>query len=264
MGATLKWSLHRVLHRKWTWVLLLVLTGCSILLGGGIQRHWSADFDINLLNLSYAVDFDSMEDFLDWYHPFQYQWLVSASGMVTLLPVLVSLFPAYASQEATVPVIMGRTRSQIFFSGLICYYAEAALLWLCCFLLGFLLSAIPFAPAFSLAYYLRTLGLALWLFLGFAGLSLAVALLPKNRFAGLVASFFFMAALSVSRNNGFWRGTVLSDIFYPNGRRTELWMWAEHGSPSAMELLVVILFPLVTTLLACGVGLWKFHRRDLS
>ncbi len=263
MRATIKWALYRMLHNKSTYVLLLLLTGCSILLSGGISRHWSTDFDLNLLNISYAVSFGTIEEFMDWYHPFQYQWLVSAIGMTALLPVLVNLFPSFSSQEATVPVTMGRTRSQIFFAGLICYYLAAILLWLCCFLLGFVLSTIPFMPMFPFGYYARTIGLAVYLFLGYAGLSLAVALLFNSRFAGIVVSFIGMVFLGITRNSGIWNSTILADLLHRNGERTELWMWAVESHPTARQALVVILFPIITTFLACAVGLFQFHRKDL-
>lgn len=263
MYATLKWTLHRIFRNKRTYIFLLVLAGCSILVSGGISRHWSKDFDVGLLNISYGVAFSTMEEFLDWYRPFQYQWLVSATGMTVLLPVLANLFPSFSSQEAAVPVVMGRTRSQIFLSGLIIFYLEALLLWIFCFLVGFLLGGMSPVPVFSAGYYIRTVGIALWLFWGFAGLSLSLALLFQNRLAGIMISFIIIIILNMSRNTGLFRGTFFNNILYANGGRTDLWMWSEKIIAAPSELLTVALFPIATTLLACAVGLVQFHRRDL-
>lgn len=263
MGKTLKWTLHRGLHRKDTYVLLLILTACSLLVSGGVSKHLSTGLELNLMNVSYGVSFETMEGFLAWYRPHQYQVLVSATGMTALLPFLVNLFPSFRSQEAAVPVMMGRSRSQVFFAGLIWYYLMTVILWLCWFLTGFFLSSISLTPMFPLTYYVRTMGLSLWRYLGAAGLSLAVALLMKNRFSGVLLSFGFQVLLAMTQKVGLWRGTILSDLLYMGRDRTGLWMWAVESHPSLGQVLVFVLLPVVGTLLACGVGLFQFCRRDL-
>jgi hypothetical protein len=255
--------LHRLLKNSRTYILLLILLGCCLFVSSGRSARLSADYDINLINLSYGVSFSTIEEFLDWYKGWQYQWLVSDLGIIVLLPILVILFPSMGSPETTVPLVMGRKRRHIFFAGLLCYYLTVAGLWLCCFLGQMALCFVSLAPQFPISYYLRTMGLALYLHLGFGGLSLALALLPKNRFAGIVLSFVCMALLSTAKNSGLFAGTFLKELLPRNGRRLDMWLWQVDAAPTPGQLAAALLFPVVTTALACLIGLVQFHRRDI-
>jgi hypothetical protein len=255
--------LHRLLKNSRTYILLLILLGCCLFVSSGSSTRLSADYDINTINMAYGVSFSTIEEFLDWYKGWQYQWLVSDMNAMILLPILMNLFPSMGSPEATVPLIMGRKRHHIFFAGLLFYYLAVVLLWLICFLGRMALCFVSLAPQFPVSYYFRTIGLALYLYLGFGGLSLALALLPKNRFAGIVLSFACMALLSVAKTNGLFAGTFLRDMLPRNGRRLDMWLWQVDAAPTLGQLATVLLFPIVTTALACLVGLIQFHRRDL-
>jgi hypothetical protein len=122
---------------------------------------------------------------------------------------------------------------------------------------------VSLAPQFPISYYLRTMGLALYLYLGFGGLSLALALLPKNRFAGIVFSFACMVLLSTAKNAGLFAGTFLKDLLPRNGRRLDMWLWQVDAVPTLGQMATALLFPVVTTALACLIGLVQFHRRDI-
>ena len=57
---TLQWMLHRITHRKRTYILLgLMLIGFSIT--GGVTKSYSADYELMVLNMGFATNFDTME-----------------------------------------------------------------------------------------------------------------------------------------------------------------------------------------------------------
>lgn len=259
---TLKWMLHRITHRKRTYILLgLLLIGFSIT--GGVTKYYSADHELMVLNMAFATDFDTMEAWQDWHAHWQYTWLVSAISMTGLLPFLVNIIPRPNDPELTVPVTMGRSRSSIFFAQLICYDLAVIVLWLGYLVIGYLFGHIPLRPMFSAGYYCRTIGYASLLQLGYANLALALVLLFKNRILGIIVAFIALMQLNTLKNLGLLRN-ILSTISYASRDRDTLWMWAVVSHPTPSQLLTLILFPVVTTALSCLVGLIQVHRRDLA
>ncbi len=258
---TLKWMLHRITHRKRTYILLgLLLIGFSVT--GGVTRYYSADRELMVLNVAFATDFDTMEAWQSWHERWQFTWLVSAISMTGLLPFLVNIIPCSNNPELTVPVTMGQSRSSIFFAQLICYDLAVIVLWLGYLVIGYLFGHIPLRPIFPAGYYFRTIGYALLLQLGYANLALAVVSLFKNRILGITVGFFALILLNVLKNLGlFWN--ILSTISYASRDRDTLWMWAVDSHPAPSQLLTLILFPIITTALSCLVGLIQIHRRDL-
>ncbi|MDD6238316.1 MAG: hypothetical protein PUA87_02600 [Oscillospiraceae bacterium] len=115
---TIKWMLHRIAHRKRTYILLgLMLIGFSIT--GGVTKSYSADHELMVLNMAFATNFDTMDAWQSWHMRWQYTWLVSAISMTGLLPLLVNIIPRPNDPELTVPVTMGQSRSSIFFDQLL-------------------------------------------------------------------------------------------------------------------------------------------------
>ena len=259
---TLKWMLHRITRRKRTYILLgLLLIGFSIT--GGVTKYYSADYELMVLNMSFAMDFDTMEAWQDWHAHWQYTWLVSAISMTGLLPLLVNIIPRPNDPELTVPVTMGQSRSSVFFSQLICYDLAVVILWLGYLVIGYLFGHIPLRPMFSAEYYFRTIGYALLLQLGYANLALTLVLLFKNRILGILVAFVALMQLNMLKNLGLlWN--ILSTISYASRDRDTLWMWAVDSQPTLSQVLTLILFPVVTTALSCLVGLIQVHRRDLA
>lgn len=259
---TLKWMLHRITHRKRTYILLgLLLIGFSVT--GGVTKYYSADHELMLLNVAFATNFDTMDAWQSWHERWQYTWLVSAISMVGLLPFLVNIIPKSNTLELTVPIIMGRSRSSLFFAQLVCYDLAVIVLWLGYLVVGYLFGHIPLRPLFSAGYYIRTISYALLLQLGYANLSLAVALLFRNRILGILAAFTAFTLMTVLKNLGFFWG-IFSTIGYGSRDRDQLWMWAVDSHPVPSQLLTLILFPVITTALSCLVGLISIHRRDLA
>ena len=169
---TIKWMLHRITHRKRTYILLgLMLIGFSIT--GGVTKYYSADHELMVLNMAFATNFDTMDAWQSWHMRWQYTWLVSAISMTVLLPLLVNIIPRPSDPELTVPVTMGQSRSSIFFAQLLCYDLTVIVLWLGYLVIGYLFGHIPIRPMFSAGYYCRTIGYALLLQLGYANLALA-------------------------------------------------------------------------------------------
>ncbi len=259
---TLKWMLHRITHRKRTYILLgLLLIGFSVT--GGVTKYYSADHELMLLNTAFATNFDTMDAWQSWHERWQYTWLVSAISMTGLLPLLVNIIPHSNDPELTVPVTMGQSRSNIFFAQLICYDLAVIVLWLGYLVIGCLFGHIPLRPLFPAGYYFRTIGYALLLQLGYANLALALVLLFKNRILGILIAFVAIMQLNMLKNLGFlWN--ILSTISYASRDRDTLWMWAVDSQPTLSQLLTLILFPVVTTALSCLVGLVQTHRRDLA
>ena len=259
---TLKWMLYRITHRKRTYILLgLLLIGFSVT--GGVTKSYSKDFELMTLNMAFATNFDTMEAWQSWHMHWQYTWLVSAIGMVGLFPFLANMIPNPNTPESTVPVIMGQSRSSLFFAQLVCYDLAAIVLWLGYLIVGYLFGHIPLRPLFSAGYYFRTISYALLLQLGYANLSLTVALLFRNRILGILAAFAALTLTNVLKNLGFFMN-VLSTISYSSRDRDQLWMWAVDSHPVPFQLLTLILFPVITTALCCLVGLIQIHRRDLA
>ena len=259
---TLQWMLHRITHRKRTYILLgLMLIGFSIT--GGVTKSYSADYELMVLNMGFATNFDTMEAWQSWHVRWQYTWLVSAISMTGLLPFLVNIIPRPNDPELTVPVSMGQSRSSIFFAQLICYDLAVIVLWLGYLVIGYLFGKIPLRPMFSAGYYFRTIGYALLLQLGYANLALAWVLLFKKRILGIIVAFIALMQLNTLKNLGLlWN--ILSTISYASRDRDSLWMWAVDSQPTLSQLLTLILFPVVTTALSCLVGLIQVHRRDLA
>lgn len=259
---TLSWMLHRITRRSRTHLLLGILLICTLVLGG-VTRSYSANMELFTLNMAFGTQFATAEEFLSWHRHWQYTWLVSALDTVCVLPFLVNIFPRYNDPELTVPVVMGRSRSGIFFSGLCCFDLAVVILWLGYLLAGCLLGSIPLIGLFPASYYLRTMGIALLLQLGYANLALAVAQLFRSRVLGCLVGFAAVLSLNVMKNLGlFWN--VLSTISYANRDRDQLWMWAVESHPTLSQLLTLILFPIITTALSCLIGLISIHRRDLA
>lgn len=259
---TLKWMLHRITHRKRTYILLaLLLIGFSIT--GGVTKYYSADYDLMVLNVAFATNFDTVEAWQSWHSSWQFAWLVSAISMVGLWPFMVNIIPCQNDPELTVPVTMGQSRSSIFFAQLICYDLAAIILWFGYLVVGCLFGRIPVWSMFSAGYYFRTIGYALLLQLGYANLALALVLLFKNRMLGIAAAFAATMLISVLKNMGLL-GNILSSISYASRGRDALWMWAVDSQPELSQVLTLILFPVVTTALSCLVGLISIHRRDLA
>ena len=259
---TLQWMLHRITHRKRTYILLgLMLIGFSIT--GGVTKSYSADYELMVLNMGFATNFDTMEAWQSWHERWQYTWLVSAISMTGLLPFLVNIIPRPNDPELTVPVTMGQSRSSIFFAQLICYDLAVIVLWLGYLVIGYLFGHIPLRPMFSAGYYFRTIGYALLLQLGYANLALALVSLFKKRILGIIVVFIALLQLNTLKNLGLlWN--ILSTISYASRDRDTLWMWAVDSQPTLSQLLTLILFPVVTTALSCLVGLIQVHRRDLA
>ena len=258
---TLKWMLHRITHRKRTYILLgLLLIGFSIT--GGVTKYYSADYDLMVLNVAFATNFDTVEAWQSWHSSWQFAWLVSAISMVGLWPFMVNIIPRQNDPELTVPVTMGQSRS-IFFAQLICYDLAAIILWFGYLVVGCLFGRIPVWSMFSAGYYFRTIGYALLLQLGYANLALALVLLFKNRMLGIAAAFAATMLISILKNMGLI-GSILSTISYASRDRDSLWMWAVDSQPELSQVLTLILFPVVTTALSCLVGLISIHRRDLA
>lgn len=259
---TFKWMLYRITHCKRTYILLgLLLIGFSVT--GGVTKSYSEDFELMTLNMAFATNFDTMDAWQDWHMHWQYTWLVSAISMVGLLPFLVNIIPSLSAPESTVPITMGRSRSSLFFAQLVCYDLAVIVLWLGYLIIGYLFGHIPLRPLFSAGYYVRTISYALLLQLGYANLSLAVALLFRNRILGILAAFAASILTTVLKNLGFFWG-ILSTISYSSRDRDQLWMWAVDSQPVPSQLLTLILFPVITTALCCLVGLIQIHRRDLA
>lgn len=259
---TIKWMLHRITHRKRTYILLgLMLIGFSIT--GGVTKYYSADHELMVLNMAFATNFGTMGAWQSWHMRWQYTWLVSAISMTGLLPLLVNIIPRPNDPELTVPVTMGQSRSSIFFAQLICYDLAAVVLWLGYLVIGYLFGHIPLRPMFSVGYYFRTIGYALLLQLGYANLALALVLLFKNRIFGIIVAFIALMQLNTLKNLGLlWN--ILSTVSYASRDRDTLWMWAVDSQPTLSQVLTLILFPVVTTALSCLVGLIQVHRRDLA
>ena len=77
---TIKWMLHRITHRKRTYILLgLMLIGFSIT--GGVTKYYSTDHELMVLNMAFATNFDTMNAWQSWHMRWQYTWLVSAISM---------------------------------------------------------------------------------------------------------------------------------------------------------------------------------------
>ena len=259
---TLKWMLHRITHRKRTYILLgLLLIGFSIT--GGVTKYYSADYDLMVLNVAFATNFDTVEAWQSWHSSWQFAWLVSAISMVGLWPFMVNIIPRQNDPELTVPVTMGQSRSSIFFAQLICYDLAAIILWFGYLVVGCLFGRIPVWSMFSAGYYFRTIGYALLLQLGYANLALALVLLFKNRTLGIAGAFAATMLISILKNMGLL-GNILSTISYASRGRDALWMWAVDSQPELSQVLTLILFPVVTTALSCLVGLISIHRRDLA
>lgn len=259
---TLKWMLHRITHRKRTYILLaLLLIGFSIT--GGVTKYYSADYDLMVLNVAFATNFDTVEAWQSWHSSWQFAWLVSAISMVGLWPFMVNIIPRQNDPELTVPVTMGQSRSSIFFAQLICYDLAAIILWFGYLVVGCLFGRIPVWSMFSAGYYFRTIGYALLLQLGYANLALALVLLFKNRMLGIAAAFAATMLISILKNMGLI-GNILSTISYASRDRDSLWMWAVDSQPELSQVLTLILFPVVTTAMSCLVGLISIHRRDLA
>lgn len=259
---TLKWMLHRITHRKRTYILLgLLLIGFSIT--GGVTKYYSADYDLMELNVAFATNFDTVEAWQSWHSSWQFAWLVSAISMVGLWPFMVNIIPRQNDPELTVPVTMGQSRSSIFFAQLICYDLAAIILWFGYLVVGCLFGRIPVWSMFSAGYYFRTIGYALLLQLGYANLALALVLLFKNRTLGIAGAFAATMLISILKNMGLI-GNILSSISYASRGRDSLWMWAVDSQPELSQVLTLILFPVVTTALSCLVGLISIHRRDLA
>lgn len=259
---TLKWMLHRITHRRRTYILLgLLLIGFSIT--GGVTKYYSADYDLMVLNVAFATNFDTVEAWQSWHSSWQFAWLVSAISMVGLWPFMVNIIPRQNDPELTVPVTMGKSRSSIFFAQLICYDLAAIILWFGYLVVGCLFGRIPVWSMFSAGYYFRTIGYALLLQLGYANLALALVLLFKNRMLGIAGAFAATMLISILKNMGLI-GNILSTISYASRGRDALWMWAVDSQPELSQVLTLILFPVVTTALSCLVGLISIHRRDLA
>ncbi len=259
---TLKWMLHRITHRRRTYILLgLLLIGFSIT--GGVTKYYSADYDLMVLNVAFATNFDTVEAWQSWHSSWQFAWLVSAISMVGLWPFMVNIIPRQNDPELTVPVTMGQSRSSIFFAQLICYDLAAIILWFGYLVVGCLFGRIPVWSMFSAGYYFRTIGYALLLQLGYANLALALVLLFKNRMLGIAGAFAATMLISILKNMGLI-GNILSTISYASRGRDSLWMWAVDSQPELSQVLTLILFPVVTTALSCLVGLISIHRRDLA
>lgn len=259
---TLKWMLHRITHRKRTCILLgLLLIGFSIT--GGVTKYYSADYDLMVLNVAFATNFDTVEAWQSWHSSWQFAWLVSAISMVGLWPFMVNIIPRQNDPELTVPVTMGQSRSSIFFAQLICYDLAAIILWFGYLVVGCLFGRIPVWSMFSAGYYFRTIGYALLLQLGYANLALALVLLFKNRMLGIAGAFTATMLISILKNMGLI-GNILSTISYASRGRDALWMWSVDSQPELSQVLTLILFPVVTTALSCLVGLISIHRRDLA
>ena len=198
---TLKWMLHRITHRKRTCILLgLLLIGFSIT--GGVTKYYSADYDLMVLNVAFATNFDTVEAWQSWHSSWQFAWLVSAISMVGLWPFMVNIIPRQNDPELTVPVTMGQSRSSIFFAQLICYDLAAIILWFGYLVVGCLFGRIPVWSMFSAGYYFRTIGYALLLQLGYANLALALVLLFKNRMLGIAGAFTATMLISILKNMG--------------------------------------------------------------
>ena len=259
---TIKWMLHRITHRKRTYILLgLLLIGFSIT--GGVTKYYSADQELMVLNMAFATNFGTMEAWQDWHAHWQYTWLVSAISMTGLLSFLVNIIPRPSDPELTVPVTMGQSRSNIFFAQLLCYDLAAVVLWLGYLVIGYLFGHIPLRPMFSAGYYFRTIGYALLLQLGYANLALALVLLFNNRILGILIAIVALIQMNMLKNLGLlWN--ILSTISYASRDRDTLWMWAVDSQPTLSQVLTLILFPVVTTALSCLVGLIQIHRRDLA
>ena len=259
---TLKWMLHRITHRRRTYILLgLLLIGFSIT--GGVPKNYSADYDLMVLNVAFATNFDTVEAWQSWHSSWQFAWLVSAISMAGLWPFMVNIIPRQNDPELTVPVTMGQSRSSIFFAQLICYDLAAIILWFGYLVVGCLFGRIPVWSMFSAGYYFRTIGYALLLQLGYANLALALVLLFKNRMLGIAGAFAATMLISILKNMGLI-GNILSTISYASRGRDALWMWAVDSQPELSQVLTLILFPVVTTALSCLVGLISIHRRDLA
>lgn len=259
---TLKWMLHRITHRRRTYILLaLLLIGFSIT--GGVTKYYSADYELMVLNVGFATNFDTMEAWQSWHSAWQFTWLVSAISMIGLWPFMVNIIPRQNDPELTVPVTMGQSRSSIFFAQLVCYDLAAIILWFGYLAVGCLFGRIPIWSMFSAGYYFRTIGYALLLQLGYANLALALVLLFKNRMLGIVAAFGASMLFSILKNIGLL-GNILSTISYASRGRDSLWMWAVDSQPELSQVLTLILFPVITTALGCLVGLIQIHRRDLA
>lgn len=259
---SLKWMLHRITHRKRTYILLgLLLIGFSIT--GGVTKYYSADYDLMVLNVAFATNFDTVEAWQSWHSAWQFTWLVSAISMIGLWPFMVNIIPRQNDPELTVPVTMGQSRSSIFFAQLVCYDLAAIILWFGYLTVGCLFGRIPVWSMFSAGYYFRTIGYALLLQLGYANLALALVLLFKNRMLGIVAAFAASMLFSILKNMGLLEN-ILSTISYASRGRDSLWMWAVDSQPELSQVLTLILFPVVTTALSCLVGLISIHRRDLA
>lgn len=133
---TLKWMLHRITHRKTTYILLGILLICY-LVTGGLSRSYSENSDLMVLNAAFATSFDTIEAWRAWHTSWQFTWLISAISMTGLLPFLVNIIPYKDAPEATVPVVMGQSRSSLFFAQLICYDLAAVILWLAYLVVGY-------------------------------------------------------------------------------------------------------------------------------
>jgi hypothetical protein len=252
MFRNVAFLLRRRLRSKDLWLTLLALLFCSVFLVNRCNRSY-VNYDLITANLALGVDFSTKAEFRAWFDLWQFQLLMSSGGQLWLFPVLLRLFPRVSSAEVRFPVSLGQRRSRVCLGAVAAFAVFSVLLSLGWMLLGAVLESLHFAQ--SALYYIRCIALRLWLDLGFAGLVLAVGLLPKNRVAGMLLSFGLLALLGVASSANVFYATPFACIL--SSGQTSLWLWQVQPAVPAAALAAVLLFPIVSF----GLGyLAAFHR----
>ena len=262
MGKTICWFGSRTVREKGTWLSLVILLICCMILSGGVTRRNTLNLDISTLNVAYATSYKTMEEFTAWFNLWQFQRLMGAFGHCSLFAVAVRLLPRPSSPEVRIPVAYGCGRGQMWLGGAGCYFGPVILLSLGIVLLGAVFSKIHLAEDVSILYYFRCILLHIWRDVGFASLALLLAQVSSNRALGICISFGVLMLFSILGTNGILDGTsaqVLASRLY---RQDGLWMWQPEMAAKPQEMMFFFLFPVVSAVLANIAG-WLRYRGDL-
>lgn len=256
------WTMRRAFQDRGTWALCVLLAICSLILSGGVSMRTTLHEDIMLVNVAYGTDFATMEEFRTWFDLWQFRWLMGAFGQMCLFPIAAWMLPQKRSPEIRIPVSMGFGRTRVWLAALLRYCGQICMLSVLCVLFGAVISGIRPAQGASAGYYLRCLMWHIWRDLGYAGVALIFVLLPAKRATGMCLSFGIMLGLAVLSTSGILTGTWLHVLFARMSQQEKLWLWQIAVKPPVTEVVLVVLFPLVTFSVASVVGL-VCYRADL-
>jgi hypothetical protein len=254
MFRTFPFLLGRRVRSKGLWLTLLVLLFCSVFLVDRCSRSY-VNYDLSTSNLALGVNFSTQGEFRAWFDLWQFQRLMANSGQIWLFPLLLRLFPRMGSAEVRLPVSLGLGRSRVCLGAAAAFGVYSVLLSLGWMLLGGALESLHFAQ--SALYYLRCAALRIWLDLGFAGLVLAVGLLPNKRMVGILLAFGLLALLGAASSANVLYGTPLRCLLKSD--QTDSWLWQVQPEVPAAELAAVVLFPVISFGLGCLAARHRFQ-----